>query len=67
MWVDYTVVNAITCGDGYSLPNIAETLDTGMLNGSVYFTTLDLYSGYHQVNIDPKDTEKTTFQHLMDN
>lgn len=47
----------ITHGDAYPLPNIRETLD--MLNGSVYFTTLNLYSGYHQKSLAPWDTGKT--------
>lgn len=44
--------------DAYLLPNIIETLDA--LYGSKFFTILDLYSGYHQVN-EPDDVEKTVF------
>lgn len=57
--IDYRALNAITRGDAYPLPNIVETLDN--LNGSMYFSTLDLYSGYHQVAMDPQDIEKTAF------
>jgi hypothetical protein len=35
------------------------TLDT--LVGSKWFSTLDLKSGYWQVDLHPDDTEKTTF------
>lgn len=52
-------MNAITRGDAYPLPNITETLDT--LSGSQYFTTLDLCSGYHQVEVELADIEKTAF------
>lgn len=57
--VDYRALNAITRGDAYPLPNIVETLDH--LHNSVYFTTLDLYSGFHQVRMSPDDIEKTAF------
>lgn len=57
--VDYRALNAITRGDAYPLPNITETLDS--LNGSQFFTTLDLCSGYHQVRMEPTDIEKTAF------
>ena len=57
--VDYRKVNAITRKDAYPLPRIDDTLDT--LAGSQWFTTLDLISGYWQVEVDPVDRPKTAF------
>ena len=47
--VDYRRVNAITRKDAYPLHRVDDTLDT--LGGSKYFTTLDLASGYWQVEV----------------
>ena len=41
------------------LPHIYDTLDA--LKGSMYFSTLDLYSGYWQVKMDEADKPKTAF------
>ncbi|GBN63414.1 Retrovirus-related Pol polyprotein from transposon 297 [Araneus ventricosus] len=57
--VDYRKLNEITIKDGYPLPLIDDTLDA--LNGSQWFSTLDLKSGYWQVEIQPEDKEKTAF------
>lgn len=57
--IDYRKLNEITIGDSYPLPNITDILDK--LGHSVYFTTLDLASGFHQIELDPKDVPKTAF------
>ena len=57
--VDYRKVNAITRKDAYPLPRVDDTLDT--LASCKWFTTLDLLSGYWQVEVDEKDREKTAF------
>ncbi len=57
--VDYQKVNEVTRKDAHPLPRIDKTLDA--LRGSRYFSTLDLYSGYWQVKMDPKDIDKTAF------
>ena len=57
--VDYRKVNAITHHDAYPLPRIDATLDS--LTGSTLFTTLDLASGYWQVELESSDKEKTAF------
>ncbi|GBL81193.1 Retrovirus-related Pol polyprotein from transposon 412 [Araneus ventricosus] len=57
--VDYRKLNEITIKDSYPLSWIDDTLDA--LNGSQWFSTLDLKSGYLQVEIQPEDKEKTAF------
>ncbi|GBM70955.1 Retrovirus-related Pol polyprotein from transposon 297 [Araneus ventricosus] len=57
--VDYRKLNEITIKDSYPLPRIDDTLYA--LNGSHWFSTLDLKSGYWQVEIQPEDKEETAF------
>lgn len=57
--IDYRKLNEKTIGDAYPLPNIEDILD--QLGHSVYFTTLDLCSGFHQIPMDPKHSPKTAF------
>lgn len=56
---DYRKLNEITKGDAHPLPNITEILD--QLGGMQYFSTLDLSSGFHQIEIKEEDKEKTAF------
>jgi len=57
--IDYRQLNKITRGDSYPLPRIDACLDT--LQGSSWFSTLDLRSGYWQVCQNPADADKTAF------
>lgn len=57
--VDYRKVNEKTISDKYPLPNITEILDK--LGRCQYFTTLDLASGFHQIEVHPEDIQKTAF------
>ncbi|GBM47529.1 Retrovirus-related Pol polyprotein from transposon 297 [Araneus ventricosus] len=57
--VDYRKLNEIRIKDSYPLPRTDDTLDA--LNGSQWFSTLDLNSGYWQVEIHPENREKTVF------
>lgn len=57
--VDYRRLNAVTVKDAYPLPRIDEALD--YLSGSLWFSTLDLCSGYWHVEMDSQDKPKTAF------
>lgn len=60
--IDYRKLNEKTIDDKYPLPNITEILDK--LGRANYFTTLDLASGFHQIEIDKQDIPKTAFSAL---
>ena len=60
---DYRQVNAATKKNVFPLPRVDNTLDA--LQGNVYFSTLDLASGYWQIPIAKKDKGKTAFITLM--
>lgn len=57
--VDYRKLNEKTPADRYPIPEISEILDR--LGKAQYFSVLDLASGFHQIEIDPKDVPKTAF------
>lgn len=57
--VDYRKLNEVTKKDSFPLPRIDDCLDT--LGGAKWFSTLDLVSGYWQVEMCPDDMEKTAF------
>jgi hypothetical protein len=58
--VDYSHLNAIILKGQYPVPIIEEFLDE--LQHATWFSTLDLCAGFHQVQMDPQDAHKTTFQ-----
>ena len=43
----------------YPVPRVDDTLD--LMNGSIYFSTLDLFAGYHQTPMEKKSIKFTTF------
>ncbi len=57
--VDYRKVNEVTRKDAYPIPKVDDTLD--VMAGAQWFSTLDLISGYCQVEVDKRDREKTAF------
>ncbi|KAL7868371.1 hypothetical protein SRHO_G00097550 [Serrasalmus rhombeus] len=57
--IDFRKLNAVTIKDSYPLPRPADALDS--LSGSCWFSTMDLASGYWQVELEPQDQEKSAF------
>ena len=57
--VDLRAVNSVTQGMSHPLPRVDDALDS--LAGAKYFSSLDMASGYWQVEIAPEDKEKTAF------
>ena len=57
--VDYRKLNSRTIHDAFPLPRVQETLDS--LVGAKYFSSLDLKSGYWQVEVEECDKHKTAF------
>ena len=57
--VDYRRVNDLTVKDAYPLPRIDETIDA--LGGAKFFSTLDLLSGYWQIEIEEPHKYITAF------
>ena len=57
--IDLRKLNARTIKDDYSLPRIEDALDS--LNGACIFTSLDLKSGYWQVELDESSIPLTAF------
>ncbi|GFQ89857.1 transposon Tf2-12 polyprotein [Trichonephila clavata] len=57
--VNHRRLNRIIKKDVYPLPRIDDTLDS--LQGSKLFSSIDLSSGYWQIEVDEADREKTTF------
>ncbi|GBG67681.1 hypothetical protein CBR_g810 [Chara braunii] len=58
--IDYQKLNAQTIKNAGPLPRIDDLLER--LGGAKYFSKLDLKSGYHQIEIQPRDRYKTTFK-----
>lgn len=57
--IDYRKLNAITRPNSWPLPLIDDIL--AKLGKSMYFTSLDLRSGYWQLLLNPDDRPKTAF------
>ena len=57
--LDYRKLKAVIIKDSYPLPHIDNTLD--VLVGSQWFSSLDVSSGYWQVEVSEDDKPKTAF------
>ncbi|MCO5587867.1 hypothetical protein L7F22_041819 [Adiantum nelumboides] len=60
MCVDYRALNKLTVKNQFPVPRIEDLFDK--LQGSTYFSRIDLKSGYHQIQIVPEDIHKTAFR-----
>ena len=59
MCVDYRMLNKRSVKDAYALPRIEEVFD--VLHGATVFSTLDMKSGYHQVELEEEHKKRTAF------
>ena len=59
MVIDYRKLNAKSIDDKFPIPNLTEVLDKLWKN--IYFTTLDLTSGFHQIGMEKESIPKTAF------
>lgn len=57
--IDYRRLNLQTIKDAYSLPKLEDTFCA--LNGSEWFSVLDLKSGFYQIEVEEADKPKTAF------
>ena len=57
--IDYRRLNSVTVRPIFPIPETQSILDC--LSGSMYFSTLDLSSGYYQIEMDKDDAKKTAF------
>ena len=59
MCVDYRKLNAVTRKHAYPLPRIDDAIDE--LGKATWYSSLDLWSGYHQIGMTPEARERSAF------
>ncbi|KAI3777866.1 hypothetical protein L1987_47669 [Smallanthus sonchifolius] len=60
MCIDYRELNKVTIKNRYPLPCIDDLFD--QLQGSSFYSNIDLRSGYHQLRVREEDISKTAFR-----
>nr|GFC14548.1 putative reverse transcriptase domain-containing protein [Tanacetum cinerariifolium] len=60
MCIDYRKLNKLTTKNRYPLPRIDDVFDK--LQGSQYFSKINLRSGYHQLRVHEDDILQTSFR-----
>ncbi|GJU64019.1 putative reverse transcriptase domain-containing protein [Tanacetum coccineum] len=60
MCIDYRELNKMTIKNCYPLPRIDDLFD--QLQGSRYFSVIDLHSGYHQLRVHEADIAKAAIR-----
>ncbi|GKD14529.1 putative reverse transcriptase domain-containing protein, partial [Tanacetum coccineum] len=60
MCIDYRELNKLTVKNRYPLPRIDDLFD--QLQGSQFFSKIDLRSGYHQLRVPEDDIPMTVFR-----
>lgn len=60
MCIDYRELNKLTIKNRYPLPRIDDLFD--QLQGSCFYSKIDLRSGYHQLKVLEADVPKTAFR-----
>ncbi|GJY23383.1 reverse transcriptase domain-containing protein [Tanacetum coccineum] len=60
MCIDYRELNKLTIKNRYPLPRINDLFD--QLQGSLFFSKIDLRSGYHQLRVHEDDIPNTAFR-----
>lgn len=58
--IDYRKLDEVAIKNKYSLPRIVDLFD--QLQGSSYFSKIDLRSEYHQLRVKEEDPPKTAFR-----
>ena len=58
---DYRKLNSITETESFPLPRLEDVWDLVGESGATVFSTLDLASGFWQIQLDPETKHKTSF------